>query len=530
MKKITLLMLAAAFCLASCSDDDDNKGKDGNKPVGDIVVEPVITGNTDFGFSSGDRIGLTVTKADGTAVASNTAVSYADNLFTTDIEWYTDDASSQFTAYYPYSSAGSPATVSVAADQTGGYLDSEFIAAVKSGVTPTANAVSMTFESLLTRVTVNVNNQSDAEISSMVLRGSVPTASLDLTAPGVTVSDTAGAEDIAMYEAEAGETFVAMVIPQEVAFTIVVETADGNTLSEQINSATLEQGGVFGIRLDVWDDRIHAIDYEDFGDLFRYEGDTYNTVTLANGSRWMADNLRYIPEGFTPSANPTDDSHIWYPYTLLLPEGHSGAQVTQNEVVVLTDEESIAQKGYLYDVYAAFGGVEITPDNLYDYEGTRGICPPGWHIPTRADYFDLFGSSSRDAFESEAPSNNENAVFYDSEYKGGKISHVNESGFNFTFSGARMQNGFSATPVYQPTILSGFNCSVEEWYNEPGLCYYLTSTAYKALYDTATNTEVTNIQFFGLMSTFTSALYPEGRLSLGYTSFLTGHGLRCIQD
>ncbi len=531
MKKITILMLAAAFCLVSCSDDekDDKGGGNGKDPVGDIVIDPLITGNTEFSFATGDQIGLTVTKADGTAVAANAAVSYADNLFTTDIEWYTDEASSQVTAYYPYSSAGAPTTISIVTDQRDGYLGSEFLVATKSGVTPTANAVSMTFESLLNRVTINVDNQSAADISAVILRGLVPYADVDLAALEITARTSGPAADIAMYEAEANERYVALVIPQQVGFTIMVVTTEGKELTAAVSPSTLQKGGVFSVQVYVWDDKIEAIDYEDFGDSFRYEGDTYNTVTLANGSRWMADNLRYIPEGYTPSTDPTEESHIWYPYTLTLPEGHSGAQVSPNDVVVLTDDKSITEKGYLYDVYAAFGGVEITPENLYYYEGTRGICPPGWHIPTRAEYFDLFGSSSKDAFENEAPSD-ANALFYDAGYKGGKISHVNESGFNFIFSGARMQNGFSATPVYQPTILSGFNCSVEEWYNEPGLCYYLTSTAYKTLYDTATNPQVTNIQFFGLMSTFTSALYPEGRLSLGYTSFLTGHGLRCIQD
>ncbi|MCD8172389.1 MAG: fimbrillin family protein [Alistipes sp.] len=517
MKKITILLLAAAFCLVSCSDDEkDDKGGNGNEPVGDIVIDPLITGNTEFSFATGDQIGLTVTKTDGTAVAANAAISYADNLFTTDIEWYTDDASSQVTAYYPYSAAGTPATVSVATDQTGGYIGSEFLAASKSGVTPTANTVSMTFESLLTRVTVSVDNQSSSDIASVTLRGSVPTADLDLETPKVTASESAAAADITMYEAEAGATYVAMVIPQEVAFTIVVNTADGKELTEKINAATLEQGGVYGIQVEVRDDRIHVIDYEDFGDSFRYEGDTYKTVTLANGSRWMAQSLRYVPEGFSVSDDPTIESHIWYPYST------DGTVTTP-----LTSDSDVEERGFLYDIYAAFGGIEITEGNCYDFEGIRGICPPGWHIPTRAEYLELVDSSTADAFGGESIKNHD-ALFYDSGLDYSPVTIANEQGFNTTFSGTRMKANYTTAGSYQRTAATEANCEIEEWVGEPSINYHITSTSYKPSYNSTTGA-LQNIQFFSLNANFANS-YRQGRLNIVYAHNEIGQQLRCIQD
>ena len=41
---------------------------------------------------------------------------------------------------------------------------------------------------------------------------------------------------------------------------------------------------------------------------------------------------------------------------------------------------------------------------------------------------------------------------------------------------------------------------------------------------------MTNIQFFGLMSTFSKAKYPEGRLSLSYISVLSGQTVRCVKN
>ncbi|MCQ5111360.1 fibrobacter succinogenes major paralogous domain-containing protein, partial [Bacteroides thetaiotaomicron] len=102
---------------------------------------------------------------------------------------------------------------------------------------------------------------------------------------------------------------------------------------------------------------------------------------------WMAEPLRYVPDGYTPSSDPAADSHIWYPYQLVTVDGTLTAKALQ-------DEASIKQYGYLYDIHAALSGKAVTPDNCYDFEGAQGICPKGWHIPTRAEYFSLVGNST----------------------------------------------------------------------------------------------------------------------------------------
>lgn len=96
-----------------------------------------------------------------------------------------------------------------------------------------------------------------------------------------------------------------------------------------------------------------------------YGGVTYKTVTLSNGQTWMAEPLRYIPEGMTVSSDPADDNaHIWYPY-----------EVVDGTATALTDEASIAAKGYLYDMCAALGVDEITADNCKSFEGGTGYLP-----------------------------------------------------------------------------------------------------------------------------------------------------------
>lgn len=121
------------------------------------------------------------------------------------------------------------------------------------------------------------------------------------------------------------------------------------------------------------------------------------------------------------------------------------------------------------------------------------------------------------------------ALFYDTAYDGGKIPTLNEAKFNYQFSGVRMSTGYSAVPKYQATAITSSNSTVTEWFGKPSMSYYMTSTAYKPIYSTSTG-DLTNIQFFGLMSTFSMAKYPEGRLSLSYISVLSGQTVRCVKN
>ena len=82
-----------------------------------------------------------------------------------------------------------------------------------------------------------------------------------------------------------------------------------------------------------------------------YDGVKYNTVKLSNGQIWMAQPMRYAPKGYTVSADPKEESHIWYPYTFVN-EG-APAAIKANDVKALTDDASVEKYGYLYDFYAA---------------------------------------------------------------------------------------------------------------------------------------------------------------------------------
>ena len=160
-------------------------------------------------------------------------------------------------------------------------------------------------------------------------------------------------------------------------------------------------------------------------------------------------------------------------------------------------------------------------------EGAQGICPKGWHIPTRLEYFNLVGKTTNDV-DGKVPADGDKALFYDAVYDGAKISSLNNAGFNYQFSGVRMATSLTGAGSYQKTAIAEDANIQTAWHGKPAMNYLMTSTAFKPVYN-STSGLLTNIQFFGLMSTI-NAKYSEGRLSLSYVSIKAGMQLRCVRD
>ena len=544
MKKVFLSALVLAAAVAC----EKEPGLDSPVSGGDVVmISPVITKVTDVNFEDGDKIGLSIYKGDA-YYAENRLLSFGDGVFSGSLVWYAEAAEpSVLTAYYPYSEAGMPESFSVEADQTAGYEASDLVAGVKEDVTPTAMAVTMEFRHLLSKILLNIDNRSGSEISAVRLSGSRLSASVDLSSLAVAVDESGAAEDITMQAVIAGEQYRAIVIPQSVAFTLSVTTASGKTLDQKLALADLQQGGQYTMAATVMEDNLavsisgeitnwtdegvigpetpsEEVQFEEYDGYFVYDGVTYPTVTLADGSVWMARNLSYLPDGYTPSADGTDpEAHILYPYELVN-DGGTPSAINASSAKALTDAESIEEKGYLYDAYAIFGVDEITSENIHSFEGAQGICPPGWHIPTRADYFALCGLSNKDDSGTETDNQiNEDAVFYDKTYGGGRLTLYNEGGWNYQFSGCRQLTGSSDARIYKYSLtqLYSANTSLTDYLGQPALNYIMSSTGYES--------SVGTLQFFSQMTTF-SKVYPEGRVNVAYATLGTATPVRCVKD
>lgn len=536
MKKSLTFIFAAAL-LVSCQQEENETLTPANSR---ITISPVITRATEVNFETGDKIGVTIIQNDDFVYAENKQMTFNDGVFAGDLLWYPEgNDKSQIVAYYPYREGNTPTSFSVEADQTTGYGASDLMAASNKDVLPTVNTITMNFKHLLTKLVINVTKEVEANITSIALKGSIPTATLDLAALTVTADANVAATNITAQVVETNKTYRALIVPQTVALTLEVATSDGKTLSQKLTSTTLAQGGQYSVNIRVLPDDIEVKligdieNWTDEGEIgadneipfeehlnenyFLYDNVKYNTVTLANGTTWMAEPLIYLPKGYTPSTDPTADSHVWYPYEIK----------ADGATVATTEESAIKELGYLYDFQVALGGKEITESNLNSFEGAQGICPKGWHIPTRLEYFNLVGKTTNDV-DGKVPADGDKALFYDAVYDGAKISSLNNAGFNYQFSGVRMATSLTGAGSYQKTAIAEDANIQTAWHGKPAMNYLMTSTAFKPVYN-STSGLLTNIQFFGLMSTI-NAKYSEGRLSLSYVSIKAGMQLRCVRD
>ncbi len=536
MKKSLTFIFAAAL-LVSCQQEENETTTPSDSR---ITISPVITRATEVNFETGDKIGVTIIQNGDFVYAENKLMTFNDGVFAGDLLWYPEgNDKSQIVAYYPYREGNTPTSFSVEAVQTTGYGASDLMAASNKDVLPTVNTITMNFKHLLTKLVINVTKEVEANITSIALKGSIPTATLDLAALTVTADANVAATNITAQVVETNKTYRALIVPQTVALTLEVATSDGKTLSQKLTSTTLAQGGQYSVNIRVLPDDIEVKligdieNWTDEGEIgadneipfeehlnenyFLYDNVKYNTVTLANGTTWMAEPLIYLPKGYTPSTDPTADSHVWYPYEIK----------ADGATVATTEESAIKELGYLYDFQVALGGKEITESNLNSFEGAQGICPKGWHIPTRLEYFNLVGKTTNDV-DGKVPADGDKALFYDAVYDGAKISSLNNAGFNYQFSGVRMATSLTGAGSYQKTAIAEDANIQTAWHGKPAMNYLMTSTAFKPVYN-STSGLLTNIQFFGLMSTI-NAKYSEGRLSLSYVSIKAGMQLRCVRD
>ena len=185
MKKALFLAVLTMLPLVACKKTPEP----GNEPVDfsqyKLRVEPVITRATETNFETGDAIGLTVALATADH-ASNVQLTYDGAAFSGDLNWYENgEEASTLKAYYPYKADEAlPTRFIVETDQSHGIAASDFVSAVKEGVLPSANAVSVVFKHQFSRIVTTLKNNAGAAIESIVFEEFVPVADIaaDLTA------------------------------------------------------------------------------------------------------------------------------------------------------------------------------------------------------------------------------------------------------------------------------------------------------------------------------------------------------------
>ena len=235
--------------------------------------------------------------------------------------------------------------------------------------------------------------------------------------------------------------------------------------------------------------------FEEFDGYFVYDGVRYNTVKLADGNTWMAQNLRFVPRGRAVSSNPAEDAGIWYPA--------ANAEKVADPALAET-------LGLLYDAATAFGVEAITEANAGTFEGCQGICPTGWHVPTVTDMTGLVGHSSNSALVNPA------GAYYDATIDGASLAALKAAGWEWQFASARNKTNTTAKASYLVTSYNGIY----------GVMSYGIGSTLQA---TTTNDDgsLKNVQYHYFMPLYNA---DNEKLSVAYGNFLSGASLRCVKN
>lgn len=199
-------------------------------------------------------------------------------------------------------------------------------------------------------------------------------------------------------------------------------------------------------------------------------GVDYKVKKLADGNIWFVENLRYVPEGKSVTADLTAlDNGVWYP-------------VDAKNKTLTDNADTVAKKGYLYSAEAALGVAAgtVNNNNFTTFEGARGICPEGWHIPTLDEIAHLVGRVAVSKYDlKQTPGPVAEAPYWDKEKAASQTTLANADGFNLD-----NKNGHVS-----------FNNSTKKVLVQNAFSYYLTSTAVPKSADPS----VFNDQFYAIM-------------------------------
>ncbi|MFI3289419.1 MAG: fimbrillin family protein [Rikenellaceae bacterium] len=243
MKKRLFAILCASLTLASCVEDTVTSSDYGYS----VLVNPTIqTRATETSFENGDQIGLSIImESTASAYKSNYAMTYTDNLFASDLVWYSDNTqASTLLAYYPYISGASvPTSFTINSDQTvdGAYTASDLMMSKLENVIPSTSSINMTFTHSLSRIVLEVDNQSNQEIESITISGSYTTATVDLDSQSVAVDKNSEPVDIIAPVWSDGK-YKVIIVPQEAELLFTVKLENGTEVTQTASSMSFVAG------------------------------------------------------------------------------------------------------------------------------------------------------------------------------------------------------------------------------------------------------------------------------------------------
>ena len=256
MRQTIGLMAACAALLASCTNEEMNEGLGIDTPIQVTAsVEGALTTRTDNSTESLSTFGLSIKDKDDSYTSNyggeNILAEKDNGTWTLGKTVLYQGSGQSYYAYAPYKEGhtGESLTFTVDADQaTKGLQGSDLLHA--AGKVESAK-LDITLAHKLSKLTVTVKKKGETspiEVGDVTLRGTVPTATLDLTSGDVAASGTETSE-IKMLESSTG-IYECILVPQAATAFGVSFTYGGDTyLWESSSSYTFEGGNAYTLAL-----------------------------------------------------------------------------------------------------------------------------------------------------------------------------------------------------------------------------------------------------------------------------------------
>lgn len=248
MKKLFNIFAVAVMVMAMAACGDDPTG-DINIPISDKVVsiDAVPAGEftkaTDTAFEVGDAVsifGFKGAEAAWLPWLTNGKFTKTVSGFTPDqtYYWYAGEETSTIIGLYPYNAAYTPEALvaggvefCVKADQSthAGYTASDLMTAIKTNVAPTNNKVVLEFDHLLSKLVIDIANQTISGIKEVFVDGVKGNIQYSY-ATGISLTGGAGtvkAGELAVATDGYTNTFVLIIPPQQAAPSLAITTYDG---------------------------------------------------------------------------------------------------------------------------------------------------------------------------------------------------------------------------------------------------------------------------------------------------------------
>lgn len=112
------------------------------------------------------------------------------------------------------------------------------------------------------------------------------------------------------------------------------------------------------------------------------DGRIYRTVTIG-GQTWLAENLAYLPQVNNADESSRNDGSEGQPFYYVF--GYNG-----NDVAAAKATDAYKSYGVLYNWFAAMNEPNAAgADETASPSGVRGVCPEGWHLPSKAEWQEL---------------------------------------------------------------------------------------------------------------------------------------------